>query len=374
MLANIDMPEGVFLNNIKYLSSKEAGNYSGYTHDYVSRLCRDGKVPGKKVGKAWFVEAEPFFNFLKEQKNKKVEFSQDLSSECRKAYKKIDRSRNIKEAISFDRSISGEFFQKTFALALATSLVFGTYLWKDSEYAKITFETSRGYVEELKKESRNILNGEHNDDLKNIFTYNNTLLSLNVPRIGKAIIKNAEPKITSIYSSTKQTTTQLATASYTAATNAYATSYSSVHSAATSLPETISSFVQSTYNKIITFFSKEDEYIFVNALNGDDKSLIIDKSPEPIITEVTTEETTIVQTSQTTQQPTTQQPITERIIETKETIIERVSGITESDVDTKLQQLNNKLTSEIYSLSSANTARIVNNYSVISQSNNIDKL
>ncbi len=42
-----------------YLSSKEAGKLLGYTHDYISKLCRDGKMAGIQRGRVWFVtEAE----------------------------------------------------------------------------------------------------------------------------------------------------------------------------------------------------------------------------------------------------------------------------------------------------------------------------
>lgn len=42
-----------------YLSSKEAGKLLGYTHDYISKLCREGKMVGIQRGRVWFVtEAE----------------------------------------------------------------------------------------------------------------------------------------------------------------------------------------------------------------------------------------------------------------------------------------------------------------------------
>ncbi len=41
-----------------YLSSKEAGKLLGYTHDYISKLCRDGKMAGIQRGRVWFVTEE----------------------------------------------------------------------------------------------------------------------------------------------------------------------------------------------------------------------------------------------------------------------------------------------------------------------------
>lgn len=38
------------------LPAKDAGHLVGYTADYVSKLAREGKIAGKKIGKMWFVE------------------------------------------------------------------------------------------------------------------------------------------------------------------------------------------------------------------------------------------------------------------------------------------------------------------------------
>ncbi len=40
----------------KYISSKRAAELTGYAKDYVGQLARAGKVPGTRVGRAWYVE------------------------------------------------------------------------------------------------------------------------------------------------------------------------------------------------------------------------------------------------------------------------------------------------------------------------------
>jgi hypothetical protein len=40
----------------KYISSKRASELTGYAKDYVGQLARAGKVPGTRVGRAWYVE------------------------------------------------------------------------------------------------------------------------------------------------------------------------------------------------------------------------------------------------------------------------------------------------------------------------------
>ncbi len=39
----------------KYVSSKRAAKLTGYAKDYVGQLCREGRVPARLVGRAWYV-------------------------------------------------------------------------------------------------------------------------------------------------------------------------------------------------------------------------------------------------------------------------------------------------------------------------------
>lgn len=40
----------------KYISSKRASELTGYAKDYVGQLARAGKIPGTRVGRAWYVD------------------------------------------------------------------------------------------------------------------------------------------------------------------------------------------------------------------------------------------------------------------------------------------------------------------------------
>ncbi len=42
----------------KYISSKRASQLTGYAKDYVGQLARGGKIPGTRVGRAWYLEEE----------------------------------------------------------------------------------------------------------------------------------------------------------------------------------------------------------------------------------------------------------------------------------------------------------------------------
>jgi len=66
-----------------YLSSKEAGKLLGYTHDYISKLCCEGKMSGKQQGRAWYVLKEEVIDFetrhQAEQTQKKAKLSKSFS-------------------------------------------------------------------------------------------------------------------------------------------------------------------------------------------------------------------------------------------------------------------------------------------------------
>ncbi len=42
----------------RYISSKRASALSGYAKDYVGQLIRQGKIPGTRVGRAWYADME----------------------------------------------------------------------------------------------------------------------------------------------------------------------------------------------------------------------------------------------------------------------------------------------------------------------------
>ncbi|MSU74742.1 hypothetical protein EXS57_03125, partial [Candidatus Kaiserbacteria bacterium] len=78
-------------SNEKLITTKHAGELSGYTSDYVSRLLRSGKITGKRIGRNWLVEKESFTNFLKAQGNHNVDRARTLASERAREYR-VNRS------------------------------------------------------------------------------------------------------------------------------------------------------------------------------------------------------------------------------------------------------------------------------------------
>ncbi|MBU6323675.1 helix-turn-helix domain-containing protein, partial [Patescibacteria group bacterium] len=69
------------------ISTKDASVYSGYTPDYISRLCRSGKISSVRVGRAWLVEKESLDAFIKEQGERKNERAESLAQEREAEYR-----------------------------------------------------------------------------------------------------------------------------------------------------------------------------------------------------------------------------------------------------------------------------------------------
>jgi hypothetical protein len=52
---------------VPYHPAAEVARKYGYVRDYVARLCRQGKVRGRRLGKLWYVDAESFAAFVRGQ-------------------------------------------------------------------------------------------------------------------------------------------------------------------------------------------------------------------------------------------------------------------------------------------------------------------
>jgi len=115
-------------NNKKFLSSKRAGEIAGYTNDYVARLCRNGKIKGRMVGRTWYVEEESFQQFLNEHSSHKEDRKKQLANERKKEY--IEAT--LEQKKSFLRSAilllnNGNIFQRAGSFAVIVFVVFSIY-------------------------------------------------------------------------------------------------------------------------------------------------------------------------------------------------------------------------------------------------------
>jgi fibronectin-binding autotransporter adhesin len=87
-------------DSAKLLSTREAASLIGYTHDYLSRLCREGKIRGTRVGTTWFIELGALRSFAQFHKVSLNERREMLSVERRSARKAFEASYETPETTS----------------------------------------------------------------------------------------------------------------------------------------------------------------------------------------------------------------------------------------------------------------------------------
>jgi hypothetical protein len=69
-----------------HLSSKEASLKSGYTTDYIARLCRDGDISCRRIGRSWLVDEQTLDDFIVRAQIEKQERTQELARQRRQTY------------------------------------------------------------------------------------------------------------------------------------------------------------------------------------------------------------------------------------------------------------------------------------------------
>lgn len=131
----------LYFDNKKYLSSKYAGKISGYTNDYVARLCRTGRMKGRMVGRTWYVEKDSLTSFSIKNNQQKIKRSKELSNERRKEYEGVLKKPTFnigvtkRFSIEFPFDTESLFFKKGVAVTVAIVLIVGSYTFRDFSYS-----------------------------------------------------------------------------------------------------------------------------------------------------------------------------------------------------------------------------------------------
>ncbi len=66
----------IYVNGVRLLSARDIAREHGYVRDYISRLCRQGKVSGRQLGRLWYVDASSFDEFLRQRARSAAETAQ----------------------------------------------------------------------------------------------------------------------------------------------------------------------------------------------------------------------------------------------------------------------------------------------------------
>ena len=80
------MSDEIFFDGKRYISANEAASSADLTRDYIARLCRDGKVAGRRIGKNWYVDHGSLKAFLITQEHAKSSRIESLKRERVREY------------------------------------------------------------------------------------------------------------------------------------------------------------------------------------------------------------------------------------------------------------------------------------------------
>ncbi len=121
----------LLFENREYIASRDAALDSGYSLDYISKLCRSKKLNAKLIGKSWFVEKDSLELFLQSQERIKIENQKRLSRERRSDYRTIRLQESVvklRENISETASNSAKGIFSRFP-AIASTLTLAVLLY-----------------------------------------------------------------------------------------------------------------------------------------------------------------------------------------------------------------------------------------------------
>ncbi|MBI5644463.1 hypothetical protein HY970_00005, partial [Candidatus Kaiserbacteria bacterium] len=82
----------IYFDGRRYISAYDASNIFGFTRDYVALLCRHGKVKGRRLGRNWYAEEESFRSFLALQGFEKAKRRQNLTEDRLREYHRMHSS------------------------------------------------------------------------------------------------------------------------------------------------------------------------------------------------------------------------------------------------------------------------------------------
>ncbi|MCR4325218.1 MAG: hypothetical protein NUV59_00210, partial [Patescibacteria group bacterium] len=207
------MSDEIFFDGVRYIAAREAADEAGFTRDYIARLCKEGRIVGRRAGKNWYVNPISLKSFSVEQQHARALRSKQLVRERAQEYRvsdigdarrnaaiqgakageisgistlnpeagpqkitdKLKRSLAQGAAASFDSvaSLVGtpmggahaalhatyvsahtvnpvvEFLHKLTALTLAFLITFGTYALVDPQYARYAADSIGGTARSL---------------------------------------------------------------------------------------------------------------------------------------------------------------------------------------------------------------------------------
>ncbi|MBI2030940.1 helix-turn-helix domain-containing protein, partial [Candidatus Kaiserbacteria bacterium] len=346
-----ETPQGKMLDGSRYISTGDAAKESGLTRDYIYRLCKDGKLHGKRVGRVWYVNEEKFQEFLLTKEynfyRRREELSQTRSDEYQKKHTPISSETTPSKPTpsgyvpAYIPSLFTKLLNGSVTLAVALMLIFGTYAAVDPSYVIRVQQSIRQELSHV------------TDSYQQIATNTTSAQLVAAASSPSALWGSVSGTLASIAQGITSSFDRLV----------YSIMFPPGATDSTATVDTTSGMVSVKITPYQGAVRPVVQKVSESAI-----APVVTKAPAPVAAPVATRTTTPVQ--QTVVNNT--YPVIERIIE-KQTLAS-AGGLTQEVLDQKLQILDNKLTAQILAHSNANSTAISQNYAVIAQSNAIHNL
>ena len=349
------MTDEIFFDGIRYISAGDAASSAGFTRDYVARLSKQGKVIGRRIGKQWYVSEDSLKEFVADQAESRARRAQELVES-----RKMEYQANAATYSHIEPEISHA----------APRVIEETVTKLPSE--------SAGWSTKVPAFGVSVPAKKHVYSLAPGVELTHKLLAMIVTAVfAVGTLAIAENQYTRIAAR---------------AASEHLTLGESARTQLAAVAANPTSLFGDAFQNIARSINSGIDHLFFTAVYHPSETADIPVPSSPTVTVNVTPQTpattteavpspaqsfTATQTSPS--KPLTQtiinQPVIERVVETQRIITE--GGITEALLDSRLQQLNNKLSSQISALTaqgSANSAAVSQTYQVIAQSTKIDQL
>src|SRR3989344_8062621 len=80
------MTDEIFFDGVRYLSATEAASSLGLARDYIARLCKEGKLSGRRIGRHWYASDASLQAFAVKQEYEYAKRSEELRQARRFEY------------------------------------------------------------------------------------------------------------------------------------------------------------------------------------------------------------------------------------------------------------------------------------------------
>ncbi|HEY4514246.1 MAG TPA: hypothetical protein VJH69_02880, partial [Candidatus Paceibacterota bacterium] len=384
------MTDEIFFDGVRYLSAGDAARVSNLTRDYIARLCREGKIRSRRVGKNWYADHSSLQSFLVAQEYTKNKWQEELARARALEYKSAleipiapkQSAPKPAPAVQDSLSYSGQ-------LAMHKPGIVSAAEQKVRSVGSIASASAPIHVaHNIITRALHVPSGLSDAAVRVIPHTASSALSPAVEFLHKAAAAVIALALTfGTYSFIDPHYAQSVARSaegmysYIASGGIYdlAVSTKSQLSAAASDPGSSLKAVKNYFWKLSESFAKKiDNFIYAIAFpdsltapaRGAVEVNIDPYKPQLVNSQIVQNNTSASTTPRTI--IVNNQPVIERIVETQRVLA--VGGITEDILNEKINQLDNKLSSQMFSLSAANSTAVSQTYHVVSQTNRIDNL